>query len=77
MFPALAGVILRLKNLAVARVYVPRTRGGDPVFAVFRHDLVECSPHTRGVILVLNQQLTQAAYVPPPLAEVSLGERLI
>ena len=48
VFPAHAGVILKMKADDVLKKGIPRTRGGDPTYLTDFEELNEYSPHTRG-----------------------------
>ena len=48
LFPAHAGVILRIYNPDNKEITFPRTRGGDPGIVVDDNAIPFFSPHTRG-----------------------------
>ncbi len=48
LFPAYAGVILKLVYPKEYELALPRIRGGDPLLWRFRAALLGSSPHTRG-----------------------------
>lgn len=48
LFPAYAGVIPLESADGDVRGSFPRTRGGDPIFALLDEDSDLFSPHTRG-----------------------------
>jgi len=48
VFPAYAGVILKLDKLLSVDIGVPRIRGGDPIIGFRLGETFWCSPHTRG-----------------------------
>ena len=48
LFPAYAGVILRLSSQSGFSLSFPRIRGGDPVFYGASTSKPAFSPHTRG-----------------------------
>ena len=48
MFPAPAGMSPRSTFAPYTHLYVPRTRGDEPVTQAVARDLLACSPHPRG-----------------------------
>lgn len=48
LFPAYAGVILRLSSQSGFSLSFPRIRGGDPSTHDYRTREMHFSPHTRG-----------------------------
>ena len=48
MFPAGAGVILRMERKVDNSFYVPRRRGGDPIIIFYSLMQYACSPQARG-----------------------------
>ena len=48
LFPAHAGVILKIPHRVTSPVAFPRTRGGDPLGTHTARKIAAFSPHTRG-----------------------------
>ena len=71
VFPARAGVILRVRSVKLLWHSVPRTGGGDPQREESIEGQLRCSPHGRGCSSDCGQQAPRY-YVFPVRAGVIL-----